>query len=67
MPQKHPVPTREVSQPRACQARTLLLRRLAASKGIRDSRLASGILFDPDYDDTLLIGRGQLSAMIRYV
>ncbi len=60
-------PTRKVSSLRACQARTLLLRRLAASKGIRDSRLASGILFDPDYDDTLLIGRGQLSAMIRYV
>lgn len=62
-----PSPTREASPSRACQARTLLLRRLAASKGIRDSRLASGVLFDPDYDDTLLIGGGQLSAMIRYV
>lgn len=48
-------------------ARTAELQRLAAQKGVHDSRLASGILFDPDYDDTILWHKGQLQAMIDYV
>lgn len=48
-------------------ARTVEIQRLAAQKGVHDSRLASGILFDPDYDDTILWHKGQLQAMIDYV
>lgn len=48
-------------------ARTAEIQRLAAQKGVHDSRLASGILFDPDYDDTILWHKGQLQAMIDYV
>lgn len=47
--------------------RTIEIQRLAAQKGVHDSRLASGILFDPDYDDTILWHKGQLQAMIDYV
>lgn len=49
------------------EMRTAELQRLAAAKGVSDSRLASGILFAPDYDDTILCHRGQLQAMLDYV